>query len=1269
MINEKSLKDMLVHLEFEENQGVYSKYFLENDAYLKVDFNKRELIYPEDKGLTINERQTCNFSDNENFVVFECVHRLLKKGYNPRHIELEPKWKLGHGASGGRADILIKNNLNKALLIIECKTAGNAFNDEWKKTLQNGGQLFSYAQQQLSTEFVCLYTSDFVNGALVYTNHIITLKDNEKLLDDNKDKELFKFRDAEEVEDLYKAWKETYQSDYSTKGIFEDDIQAYHIGKLSFNINDLNPVGSKDIQSKYHEFATILRQYNVSGRENAFDKLVNLFLCKIVDETKNPSNLKFYWKGVAYDSYFELQDRLQKLYQAGMKDFLGEDVTYIDNKQIDEAFKFFKNDPDATKDTIKNYFRQLKFFTNNDFAFIDVHNERLFYHNATILLKVVQMLQDIQLKSDNQNQFLGDLFEGFLDQGIKQSEGQFFTPMPITKFILMSLPLEELIRESEQIPKAIDYACGAGHFLNELALEIKPFVEKYKRIELKDYYGNIYGIEKEYRLSKVSKVSAFMYGQDEIKIIYGDALAENNNIQNGTFSILVANPPYSVKGFLETLSKEDRKKFDLSEVIDEKSISKNGFIEAFFIERAKQLMQSEGIAGIIVPSSIISNCDSSVYFTIREIILKYFDIISIVELGNNTFGKTGTNTIILFLRRRKENPSSAEHYENRVNSWFNNDDKQIVFEDEYFIKKYCEHIKIAFDDYRTLLQGNPSNSLLSYNVFKEYRNDFNNSTYVKNVIKRKRFINKTEEEQKNELDELFLKHIKNIEKEKIYYFTLATLNNQKVVIVKSPTDTKEQKKFLGYEWSGAKGSEGIKLITDEKGKHFTPMYDPEDRYNIEKINYYIYKNFIGEEFTIPEQLKEYVSTANLTDMIDFERKDFTKQISLSVKKESLNFNSKWNLEKLGKIVKINESSANPSKIFGEESFTYIDIASVENGTGKIYLDNIILPKDAPSRARRIIKKDDILISTVRPYLKAFAIVGKLPDRVLASTGFAVLHANKSILNPKYLYELLFLDLMQVQMIDKMGKGQYPSINQNDIENFKIPLPPLEIQAQIVTECENIDSKYNAALEVVLKNEKEIKKRIRKVIEETSATDKIGNVCVVSSGGTPSRSNKEYWTNGTIPWLKSEVCKGSYVTYANEFITEEGLKNSSAKYFDVDTTLIALVGATKGKTAYLTFKATTNQNIAGIYSKDEQVILNKFLFLVCREMYEELIKDLGQYDMLNLTQIKNISIPVPYISIQEELIKEINVLEEELKSSQCIINECSTEKEKIILKYI
>ncbi len=724
MIDKNNFKELLKSLGFIESGDILYKNFPDVDAILKSDFKEEKLIYPTDKGFTISGEFTTSFNQKENFVVFECIHRLFEKGYKPDHIELEPTWTLGHGPSGGRADIMVKDNSGKSLLIIECKTAGKQFDDEWKKTLINGGQIFSYAKQAGSTQFVALYTSNYIDDRVIPSYYLITLRDNEKLLKELVDKEPLSYEKAKllDKEDIYQAWKETYAQDFSTKGVFETDIPAYEIGKTKYSLADLNTINSNDIQGKYHQFATILRQHNVSGRENAFDKLVNLFLCKIVDETNNPEELKFYWKGIAYDSFFELQDRLQKLYQEGMKRFLGEDVTYIDNESIDEAFRFFKNDPDATRETIKKYFRELKFFTNNDFAFIDVHNEKLFYQNSAVLLKIVQMLQDIYLKTEEQNQFLGDMFEGFLDQGVKQSEGQFFTPMPIVKFILKSLPLEQMITETEKIPKVIDYACGAGHFLNEYAQEVKTIIglHNHERIEIENYFKNVVGIEKEYRLSKVAKVSAFMYGQDDINIVYADALASVPSIKENDYSVLVANPPYSVKGFWETLKESDRKLYSLIDTVEEKSFPNNNSIENFFIERAKQLLKSNAVAGIIVPPSILTrgkakstSKSKNIYVATRELLLKYFDIIAIAEFGSGTFGKTGSSTVALFLRKKEDNPAPAEHYMNRVNSWFKGDKtKNGIFEDEEFIESYCVRIGIDFSEYITLLEGNPSESLL-----------------------------------------------------------------------------------------------------------------------------------------------------------------------------------------------------------------------------------------------------------------------------------------------------------------------------------------------------------------------------------------------------------------------------------------------------------------------------------------------------------------------------------------------------------------------------
>ena len=132
-MNKDTFLALLPTLGFTKQGGLWTKTI--GPTQLAVDVKNETLVYPEDQGLVVNERQTCNFSAPENFVVFECVHRLLEKGYQARHIELEPKWKLGHGASGGRADVLIRDNAGKSLLIIECKTAGREFYRAWRSTL------------------------------------------------------------------------------------------------------------------------------------------------------------------------------------------------------------------------------------------------------------------------------------------------------------------------------------------------------------------------------------------------------------------------------------------------------------------------------------------------------------------------------------------------------------------------------------------------------------------------------------------------------------------------------------------------------------------------------------------------------------------------------------------------------------------------------------------------------------------------------------------------------------------------------------------------------------------------------------------------------------------------------------------------------------------------------------------------------------------------------------------------------------------------------
>ncbi len=1290
MITKDNFNQVLDNLGFKKSKNIYSKEFPDLGCALKVDFKNEKLVYPLDKGFTIAGDFTTSFSQKENFVVFECVHRLFEQGYKPEHIELEPKWTVGHGASGGRADIMVKDNSGKSLIIIECKTAGTEFKKEWDKTKVNGGQILSYAKQAGTTQFVALYASDFIDGKVKADYYLITLRDNEKLLEELADKEPLSFKKAKllDKEDIYEAWTQTYDQHYETHGVFEEN-EPYLIGKSKFSLKDLQNVNSKDIQGKYHQFATILRQHNVSGRENAFDKLVNLFLCKIVDETNNPNELKFYWKGIAYDSYFDLQDRLQKLYQEGMKRFLGEKVTYIDNDAIENAFRFFKNDPDATRETIKKYFRELKFFTNNDFAFVDVHNEKLFYQNANVLLKMVKMLQNIKLKTDKENQFLGDMFEGFLDQGVKQSEGQFFTPMPIVKFILKSLPLNHIVKETDEIPKVIDYACGAGHFLNEYAKQIKPIVQENKEAEIEQYYAAITGIEKEYRLSKVAKVSSFMYGQDDIEIIYADALSEIKQVKDNTYSVLVANPPYSVKGYLETLPAKDRKRYELINTVEEKSYANNNSIETFFIERAKQVLKPGGVAAIIVPSSILSkgkakstSTNTNIYVATREILIKYFDIVAIAEFGSGTFGKTGTNTVTLFIRRKEEDPAPAKHYEIRVNDWFKNKrQKGEVFQDEKYIKQYCNHLEINFEDYETLLAGEPNKKLLEHEIFVQYKKEFDKWSTIKTYKKSQAYKQLSAEDKKTELEKRFTNFLIRNEKDKLYYFVLASQNPQEVLIVKSPSKSSEMKEFLGYEWSSAKGNEGIKYLgnatvedlpeededegievleSDDKRvltnllnfqQINTPLYDPHDLNNEEKINYWISKNFEGNTITIPEELNEFLSTSKLVNMLDFDRSAFSKQMTLTPKKEIL-IESQYDLHRLGDLVdiKIGGTPSRANDNYFKGSNLWVSISEMK---GQIISDTKEkITEDAIRNSNvKLIPKDTTLLSFKLSIGKtAIAGVDLYTNEAIAG----LIPKTDKILN-QYIFQIFNAKLID---LDKTGLNTFgKSLNSGHLKtDVKIPLPPEKIQQKIVEECLKIDKEAEKAETVISTAQQAI---------ETLYADAVNNA--TETLGLNDDEVFEVAIGKRV--LKNEINKegkGIPVYSANVHQPFGYIEKELLKDFDTPSILWGIDGdwMTNYIPAKQPFYPTDHSGVLRI--KNDKVHPKYMVWALLKE--GERVR-FSRSNRASMDSIKGLSISVPTKQEQEKLVAQVEKHEAKIKKAKDILSSIAERKEKVFKKYL
>ncbi len=177
--------------------------------------------------------------------------------------------------------------------------------------------------------------------------------------------------------------------------------------------------------------------------------------------------------------------------------------------------------------------------------------------------------------------------------------------------------------------------------------------------------------------------------------------------------------------------------------------------------------------------------------------------------------------------------------------------------------------------------------------------------------------------------------------------------------------------------------------------------------------------------------------------------------------------------------------------------------------------------------------------------------------------------------------------------------------------------------------------------------------LKREIPEGWGVAKVEDIAQTGSGGTPKSTNVSYYSNGEIPWINSGELEQTVITSTSNFITEEGLNNSSAKLFPSGTILVAMYGATAGKVSFLTFEASTNQAICAIMLND--IRMRYYLKNVIEDLYQYLVKlSTGSArDNLSQDMIKNIKVVIPsndildrYYDFSNNIIKEITKKQQE-----------------------
>ena len=1213
--------------------GIYEKKYQQHNYSVEVDFSKEQICYGHLIGADCKTTQ--NFSQAENWVVLECVDRLLEKGYKPQNIILEKTWAAGHGTSG-RLDICVTRDDGSEYLLIECKTFGKEFDKAVARMYKDGGQLFTYFKFSNKADIIMLYASELQDDNVVYKNEIVKIEDDYRTGD---------------VKDFYEKWNKLAKDN----GIFEAWVKPYCFESKALTLSDLKPITQEDSSFIFNQFLEILRHNVVSDKGNAFNKIFTLFLCKVYDETSKQEGeeLDFQWKE-GFDDHVKFQLRLTDLYKNGMLNFLDRKVSDFNNEEFENKYKFLDEN---TRKELKEQINRLRLEKNNEFAIKEVYDPDSFVENAKIVKEVVELLQGYRIRYNKRQQYLSDFFELLLTTGLKQEAGQFFTPVPIAQFIIKSLPLEKIIDEhlksknGELLPYMIDYAAGSGHFITEYMHEVQNIIDqkdpnKYILGTKKDlmFWQNanyewatkyVYGIEKDYRLVNVGKVGCYLHGDGLANVLLSDGLGnfantkdykgilrkeDNKSKDNQQFDIILSNPPYSVSSFKQTTREfYTEKDFDLYDCLTDNSSE----IECLFVERTKQLLKDGGIAGVILPSSILTN--TGIYTKTRELLLKYFEIVAITELGSNTFMATGTNTVVLFLRRR--NNYDCINLQKSVDKFFTDKNDVTINNIETPVSKYVNYVweDLTFDDYLTLLNKEPNDKVEKHDIFKEYSQKI-----------------------KSKSDKEFWNKVLEIEKEKLYYFILAY--PQKIVTVKTGEKDAE-KQFLGYEFSNRRGSEGIHAI--QRGKSIdecTHLFDINTFDNPQKASTYIYRAFSGDTTSeIDDSLKDNISRVDLLDMMTFDRVDFEKVINVKAKKK-IKIESKWNFVKLSNVATCSGGNSFPKEFqngkIGTAFLKVSDMNLNENNRFINVANNYVTDEDLANIKAKQFGINTIIFPKVGQAVKTnkkrlLKIKSCIDNNIMALTVF------NNCLLPEFLFEYF---VNYVNLTEISNNANPPAISSQNLGNLLVPLPPLNIQQKIVDEIEDVEKKSIEQISHINKLKKEINIIINNDI--ISKNVPLSDVATMKAGQNIKNPNIISENNGHLyPCFGGNGIRGYLTNYSHEGIYP----------------IIGRQGALCGNVCLASGK---------FYATEHAIVVTPKKNVSVKWLYHKLISlNLNQYAKgtaqpgLSVQNILKLSLDVPPLPEQQKIVAQIEKLEKQIAEAQSIIDNSKQQKQEILDKYL
>lgn len=368
--------------------------------------------------------------------------------------------------------------------------------------------------------------------------------------------------------------------------------------------------------------------------------------------------------------------------------------------------------------------------------------------------------------------------------------------------------------------------------------------------------------------------------------------------------------------------------------------------------------------------------------------------------------------------------------------------------------------------------------------------------------------------------------------------------------------------------------------------------------------------------------------------------------------------------KLGEICKVLNGYAFSSDKYVESGLRIIRITNVQKG----YIEDD-LPCYYPIEKERelqkfILKENDLLISLTGNVGRVGLLPKKYLPSVLNQRVGCIKVNDENKVNNKYLFHFLNNDKFEVESVYNAKGVAQKNMSTEWLKQQEIPLPPLEEQRAIAEKLDKVSQLVDKRKEQLQQLDQLVKSQFIDMfgdpaIDEDNG-DTLGDYFNIVSGGTPDTKNMDYWQNGTIPWIGSSACQNCVIKTVNQkFITQMGLQHSSSKILGAGTVLVALVGATIGKTALLKCETAINQNIAGIKVLENKQFTPQYVFYAMQFLYKKFMEIGGdKFKMANLTFIRGLPFAKQPIVLQNkfaEFVEMVDKLKEKVNSSLTHLN--------------